>query len=165
MINAVWFAQNLKNQGVNTMVRAILAVIVSYVVMFLLIFLAFTGMYSLLGADGAFKPGSYQASNRWLAIAFAVNLVVAIIGGLICAAIAKGGRAPLALAAVVFVLGLLFAIPSLIARTDTRNVVRSGDVPMMEAMQKAKEPVWVPLLFPFVGAAGVLIGGKLKRRA
>lgn len=147
------------------MVRAILAVIVSYVVMFLLIFVAFTGVYSVLGADGSFKPGSFEASNRWLAIAFAVNLVVAIIGGLVCAAIARGGKAPLALAAVVFVLGLLFAIPSLVARNDTSNMVRTGQVPMMEAMQKAKEPVWVPLLFPFVGVAGVLIGAKLKRRS
>lgn len=147
------------------MVRAILAVIVSYVVMFLLIFLAFTGAYLLFGADWAFKPGSFQASNRWLAIAFVINLVVAIIGGLICTVIARGGKAPLALAAVVFVLGLLFAIPSLVARNEPGNVVRAGDVPMIEAMQKAKEPVWVPLLFPFVGAAGVLIGSKLKRRA
>jgi hypothetical protein len=146
------------------MLRAILAVIVSYVVMFLLIFLAFTGVYLLLGADRAFKPGSYEASGLWLAVAFAINLVVAIIGGLICAAIAKGGRAPLALAALVFVLGLLLAIPSLMAKSVNRNMVRTGSVSNMEAMQRAQQPTWVPFTFPFVGAIGVLIGGKLKRR-
>ena len=144
------------------MLRAILAVIASYVLMFVLIFLTFTGVYFVLGAGGAFKPGSFAASNRWIAIAFVVNFVVAVMGGLICAAIAKGGKAPIALAAVVFVLGLLLAIPSLMVQKA--DAVRIGEVPMFEAMQKAKEPPWVPFTFPIVGAIGVLIGGKLKRR-
>ena len=144
------------------MIRAILAVIVSYVLMFVLIFLAFTGVYLVLRADGAFKPGSFEASSAWIAIAFVVNSVVAVIGGMVCAAIAKGGKAPIALAAVVFVLGLLLAIPSLMVQKA--GAVRAGDVPMFEAMQKAKEPPWVPLTFPIVGVIGVLIGGKLKGR-
>jgi hypothetical protein len=147
------------------MLRAILAVIVSYILMFVLIFLAFTCVYAVLGADGSFKPGSFNSSNRWIAIAFAVNFVVAIIGGFICAAIARGGKAPIALAAVVFVLGLLLAVPSLMV--PRANAVRAGGVaiPMFEAMQKAKEPPWVPFTFPIVGVIGVLIGGKLKRRS
>ena len=144
------------------MLRAILAVIVSYILMFVLIFLAFTCAYGVLGADGSFKPGSFTASNRWIAMAFVVNFVVAVIGGFICAAIAKGGKAPIALAAVVFILGLGLAIPSLMV--PKAAAVRAGDVPMFEAMQKAKEPPWVPLTFPIIGAIGVLIGGKLKRR-
>ena len=145
------------------MLRAILAVIVSYIVMFVLLFLAFTCAYAVLGANGSFKPGSFAASNTWIAIAFAVNFVVAVIGGFICAAIAKGGKAPIALASVVFVLGLLLAVPSLmVPRADA---IRAGDVPMFEAMQKAKEPPWVPFTFPIVGSIGVLIGGKLKRKS
>jgi hypothetical protein len=147
------------------MLRSILAVIISYVLMFALVFLAFTGVYFVLGADGAFKPGGFEASTKWLVIALAVNFIVAVIGGLICAAIAKGGKAPLALAAVVFVLGLLLAIPSLMAQKARGNEVRVGEVPMTEAMQKAKEPTWFPFTFPFVGAFGVLIGGRLKRRS
>ena len=146
------------------MARSIIAVIVSYIVMFILIFVTFTCVYLLLGADRAFNPGTYDASTLWLAIAFVVNLVVAIIGGLICAVIAKGGRAHVALAVVVFVLGLLLAIPSIMAQKANPNMVRAGDVSNMEAMQRAKEPIWAPLLFPFIGAAGVLIGGKLRRR-
>jgi len=173
------------------MARSIIAVIVSYILMFVLTFLMFTGVYMVLHADGSFKPGSFEASNLWIAIAFGVNLVIAVIGGLVCAAIARGGKAPLVtfdvdgiihvksaaiarggrggkaplvLAIVVFILGLLLAIPSLVAQKTNAGLVRSGDVPMMEAMQRAKEPIWVPLLFPFVGVAGVLIGGKLKRR-
>ena len=122
------------------MLRAILAVIVSYVLMFILIFLAFTGVYFIVGAAGSFKPGSFAASNTWIAIAFVVNFVVAVIGGLICAAIAKGGKAPIALAATVFVLGFLFAVPSLMV--PKADAVRVGEVPMFEAMKNAKEPPW-----------------------
>ena len=145
------------------MIRSIIAVIVGYAIMFALIFLAFTAEYMLLGPDHAFKPGSYVSSNRWIAIAFAVNFVVALVGGFICAAIAKGGKAPIALAIVVFALGLVFAIPAMMV-PRTNEVRPRGPLPMMEAMKKAQEPRWVPFTFPFVGAIGVLIGGKLKRR-
>lgn len=144
--------------------RSIVAVVVGYVAMFVLTFLAFTAEYTVLGADHAFKPRSFVASNRWLAIALVINFVVAVIGGFICAAIAKGGKAPQALAIVVFVLGLLFAIPSLMV-PHAGAVRTSSNIPMFEAMQKAEEPRWVPFTFPIVGVAGVLIGGKLKKRS
>ena len=94
-----------------------------------------------------------------------VVLVTAIIGGLICAVIAKGGKAPLALAAVVLVLGLGLAFLSTAMRPADTHEVRTGNVPNMEAMSKARHPVWVVFLGPFIGAVGVVIGGKLKRRA
>ena len=68
------------------------------------------------------------------------------------------------LAIVVFTLGLLLAIPSLIAHQRNAGEVRAGNVSQMEAMQKANEPLWVPFTFPILGAVGVLIGGKLRRR-
>ena len=64
--------------------RAILAVIVSYVVMILLTSAVFMGAYLVLGADQAFKPSSFQASNRWIVLMLVVSLVVAVIGGFIC---------------------------------------------------------------------------------
>ena len=146
------------------MARSIIAVIVSYIAMFVLIFLAFTAEYMLLGPGHAFKPGTFVASNRWIAAAFVINFVVAVIGGCICATIAKGGKAPLALAIVVFVIGLGLAIPALMI--EHKGAPRpAGDIPMFEAMQKAEEPRWVPFTFPIVGAIGVLIGGKLRRRS
>src|SRR5438309_4301847 len=61
-------------------------------------------------------------------------------------------------------LGLLLAIPSVMV--EKPSAVRpGGDIPMFEAMQKAKEPRWVPFTFPIIGAIGVLVGGKLKRRS
>jgi len=45
------------------MARQIIAVVVGYVAMFVLISVAFTAEYLLLGARHAFKPGSLEASN------------------------------------------------------------------------------------------------------
>jgi len=49
------------------MVRSIIAVIVSYVAMFVLAFIAFTCAYLIVGSDVAFKPGIYEASTTWVA--------------------------------------------------------------------------------------------------
>ena len=48
---------------------------------------------------------------------------------------------------VVFVLGLLLAIPAVIAHNASANLVRTGSTTQMEAMQKAREPIWGLLLF------------------
>ena len=146
------------------MARSIIAVIVGYLVMFILQVAAFMTIYTLVGPDWSFKTASYQASTRWTVMQFVVIGVTAIIAGLVCAIIAKGGKAPLALAAVVLVLGFGLAIFTTLRPADTHEV-RTGNVPNMEAMSKARHPVWVVFLGPVIGAVGVVIGGKLKRRS
>ena len=146
------------------MVRSIIAVIVSYISMFVLNFLGFVGLYALVGPSHAFKPRLYLASNRWILMGVAVMFVSGIIVGLICAAIARGRKATLALAGLILVVGLLLAIPSIMKSRANAGMVRVGDVTSMEAMEKASWPVWAPLVFPFVSAVGALVGGKLKKR-
>jgi len=123
------------------------------------------GVFFLMGVEWSFKPGSFEASNRWIAMSLVANLIIGVIGGLVCAVIAKGGKAPMVLAIVVFALGMLLSIPSLMAHQKNAGEIRTGNVTQMEAMQKANEPVWVPFTFPIIGAIGVLIGGRLKRRS
>ena len=146
------------------MVRSIIAVIVSYITMFLLNFLGFVGLYTVIGPANAFKPRSFLASNRWIAMAFAIVLVSGIIAGLICAAIARGRKATLALAGLILVIGLLLGIPAVMKSRANAGMVRSGDVPAMEAAEKAYWPVWAPFAFPFISAIGAIVGGKLKKR-
>jgi len=119
------------------------------------------GVFFLMGVEWSFKPGSFEASNRWIAMSLVANLIIGVIGGLVCAVIAKGGKAPMVLAIVVFALGMLLSIPSLMAHQKNAGEIRTGNVTQMEAMQKANEPVWVPFTFPIIGAIGVLIGGRL----
>jgi hypothetical protein len=146
------------------MVRSIIAVIVSYITMFVLNFLGFVGLYAIVGPSHAFRPRLYLASNRWILMGVAVMFVSGIIAGLICAAIARGRKATLALAGLILVVGLLLAIPAVMKSRANAGMVRVGDVTSMEAMEKASWPVWAPLVFPFVSAMGALVGGKLKKR-
>lgn len=146
------------------MARSIIGVIIGYILMFILNFVGFVALYTVVGPMHAFRPGLFLASNRWIAMTVVIIFITGIIAGLVCAAIAKGGRAPLALAIVVVVLGLLLAIPAVMQTQAKSKLVRVGDVSQMEAAQKAYWPVWCPFAFPFISAAGVLLGGKLKRR-
>jgi hypothetical protein len=144
------------------MLRSVLGVIVAFILLAILQVASFMTMYGLLGADWSFKPGSFQPSIRWTAMQFLIIFVTSIIAGLICAAIAKRGKAPLALAAVVLVLGLGAAVLRTSLRPDTHEV-RIGSVSQKDARDKARHPMWVVFLGPFIGAVGVVIGGKLKR--
>ena len=146
------------------MVRSIIAVIVSYISMFVLNFLGFVGLYAIVGPGNAFRPRLYLASNRWILMGVAVMFVSGIIAGLMCAAISRGRKATLALAGLILVVGLLLAIPAVMKSRANAGMVRVGDVTAMEAMENAAWPVWAPLVFPFVSAVGAVIGGKLKKR-
>jgi len=147
------------------MARPIIGVIAGYIIMFILNFLGFVTLYAAIGPDQAFQPGLYLASNKWIAISFVIIFITGTIAGLICAAIAKGGKAPLGLAIVVIVLGLLLAIPAMMKAQANAKLVRAGNVPQMEAAQKAYWPTWTPFTFPIISAIGVLVGGRLKRRS
>ena len=145
------------------MARSIIGVIVGYIVMFILQVAAFMTIYTIVGPDWSFEPGSYQASTRWTVMQFTVILVTSIIAGLVCAIIAKGGKAPLVLAGVVLLLGLALGALAITMRPADTHEVRTGNVPNMEAMSKARHPMWVVFLGPVIGAVGIAIGGKLKR--
>lgn len=147
------------------MLRNIGGVILGYVLMALTIFLTFTAAYLLMGTGNAFEPETYQVSNLWMATSLVLGLIAAIIGGYACALIARGGRAPLALAVLVIVLGVLAAVPALrAANTARERLTRPAEVSNMEAMQNAVQPGWFVLLTPFVSAAGVLVGASLRRK-
>ena len=145
------------------MIRAILAVVTSYVAMFVLAFIGFACAFLIVGPEVAFKPGLYEAATTWIAIAFFINIIDALIGGFLCALIAKGSRAPFALAIVVIALGLAVAVADMNKGKMNAGVVRSVNTPQLEAIQKAYWPVWVPFAFPFTGGLGVLIGARLRR--
>ena len=145
------------------MARTILGVIAGYLTMFVAVFLMFTVAYVALGTDGAFKPGSYDVSGVWIAISMVLGLVAAVAGGVVCAAVARNPKAPILLAVVVIVLGVLLALPALMSPNGESPGIRTGDVGNMEAMSKAKIPAWISLVNPVIGAVGVLIGGGMRR--
>ena len=143
--------------------RAILSVVVGYVAMFAAIFLAFSGLYLLMGQDLSFRPGSYEPSLLWNVVSFALGIGAAVLGGYVCAWIARTATPPKVLAGVVLVVGLLSAVPVLMSAASPAEP-RTGEVGNLDAMMKAKQPAWVAVANPFVGLAGVLLGARLRRR-
>ena len=146
------------------MLKKALAVIAGYVVMLVVIFVSLTGLYLSMGADRAFEPGTYEVSALWLALSLTLSLVAAILGGFVCARIGQSSGAVRSLAIIVVILGVIGAWPALDPAKDPRPSVRTGDVPNMEAMMNARQPPWVALSLPIIGAVGILIGAARVRR-
>ena len=144
------------------MVRAILGVIVGYIAMAMVVFCLFTIAYLAMGADAAFRTGTYDVSVLWIVISIVLSFIAAIFGGFVCAAISRSKRAVQVLAGIVLVLGILVAIPVLMG-TDVRPNVRAGNVSNLQAMQSARTPKLIALLNPVIGAVGVLVGAGLKK--
>jgi len=145
------------------MIRMLAGVVGGYVVMFVVVFATFTGAYALLGADGAFRPGSYEVTPAWIALSFVLGLVAAIAGGMVCVAIARRPAGPRVLAGMVLLLGLAMAIPVLLEK-ERPSQARTEGVGNSEAMMRARTPAWVALLTPLVGAVGVLAGAGMRSR-
>ena len=143
------------------MLKSILGVIVGYIVMAIFSFAAFTCAYLGLGVDRVFEAGSYDVSTIWMVVMIALALIGGILGGLICAAISKSKGACTAFAVIVLVLGLGVAVMT--KMKDHPDTARSGDIPNLQAMQMAQTPTWLCLLTPVLGAAGVLLGARMKK--
>ncbi len=143
--------------------RAIGSVILGYLVMFAVVFVTFSLAYMAMGVDGAFRPGTYEVSGIWIVTSIVLGFVAAVLGGLVCGAIARSATPPKVLAAVVLVLGLILAVPVLTRSGEAETKPRSAEVGTMEAMQEAVQPVWIALLNPVLGAVGVLVGAGLRK--
>lgn len=143
------------------MLRRILGVIGGYVFIVAFIMGTFTALYAILGADGAYEPGTYVVSMSWIIPTFILSFVAAVAGGWICFLISRSLGSVTVFAGIVLVLGLVLAVMQ--ASADTVIELREGAVSNSEAMQKSIQPLWVAIANPVVGAMGILIGGRLKK--
>lgn len=142
------------------MLRSILGVIVGFAAILLFFFAAFTGVYFAFGVERIFQPDSYEGSTLWLVLSAAVNLCGAILGGYVCAAISRNKRTCELFAAIVLIVLVLFCLPKM---RDPNPHVRAGDVSYMDTMRLTQMPVWMHVLNPILGAAGVLLGARMKK--
>lgn len=139
--------------------RLIGAVLLGYVTLALLIFACFTLAYMAMGADRAFRPGVYDVSTVWVVMSIVVSFLAALAGGRVARHIAGTATGPRVLAAVVVVLGVVMTLATMGGATEAAGA-RPDGVGAMDAMQVAQTPFWVMLLNPFIGALGILLGGK-----
>lgn len=140
------------------MLKSIVGVVVGYIVMFMFASAAFAGAYFGLGVDRVFEPDSYAISTIWIALLIAIAFLGGLLGGLTCAAISKSHTACVVFAVLVFAVGVLIALPTVMK--EHTAVVRSGDVTSLQAMQLAQPPSWLCFLNPALGAVGILMAAR-----
>ena len=149
------------------MVRGIAAVIAGYIVMALWVFITMTVAFISLGPGFAFQGDTFDVSLGWVGLALSLGLAGAVLGGLAAALIAKRAAPVKALAAIILGLGIVFAVLRLVlpapAVEDPAPASPSA-VSTIEAAANARQPVWYQFTIPFVGFAGVLLGGQILRR-
>ena len=138
------------------MLKSILAIVVSYVAMFVIFMAIFTGLYFVLGIERVFQTDSYEVSMLWIVLTLVIGFVVSIFAGYLCAAISKSWR-------TCQVFALIQCLSALKRNPDAPNT-RAGEVGMFEAMTLAVSPFWLHLVNPVLCGAGVLIGARMKRR-
>lgn len=142
----------------KSLLRSVAAVVVTYIVMGVLIMAAFAGLWFGLGPDRLLRPGSFQGNLPFCIAAPAITVVVGVLGGWMCAKIARGGRTPVfVLAGVVLVLGGLTAAVTL--QKPFPADPRPAGMTLAQMMEVGREPTWLLLFNPIGGAAAVLVGG------
>jgi hypothetical protein len=142
--------------------RAIGGVILGYLAMAVFVSLSFTAVYLAMGADRAYQPGTFEVSTTWIAISFILSFTGAILGGLVCVLIARSPRPAMVLAGLVLVLGAANVVFE-IQRAKNPPPAREDDVSIIQATRESRQPVWVAVITPVVGALGVLVGARLKK--
>lgn len=147
----------------TTMLRNIPSVITGYATMFIVIFVSFTIAYLAMGEDGAFKEGSYEVSTLWIAVSLVLGTVAAILGGIVCALVSQHSRgAVLSLIVLVLVLGGVTAwMETQKPEITEETAARSTETSNSEAMMNARQPMFMLIANPIIGAIGVLIGSAL----
>lgn len=148
------------------MVRAIAAVVVGYVAMAVFIFVTLTLAWFALGPSFAYQEGTTKVTAGWLAVNLPLSFVGAVLGGWVTALVARRPGPVKALAVVILVLGLGMAVAHLFG-DDTSGASAVSERPVeemssFEAASEAVQPPWYNFVLPFVGAAGVLLGGRLR---
>lgn len=143
------------------MLRKLLGAVAGYIAFFLCTYLLFTGISLLLGPDRLFLPGNYDPSMLWILSAFILGFIAATIGGYTAALIGKNGAVKIMATLVVLIGALVFV---LLLRENRAVEPRTVDLPTMEAMFKAREPLWVAAVNPLIVATGVFAGGALRAR-
>ncbi len=146
------------------MLRLAGGVVVGYLAMALVVFGTFSLAFQLMGAEDAFRPGSYEVSIAWAVTSLLLGFIAALGGGWISITFARSRIAPRVLAGIVVILGMAAAMPAL-TRGEEEPPPREETVDATEAMANARQPVWLALLNPLVGVTGVLLGARLRRRA
>ncbi|MGQ0628944.1 MAG: hypothetical protein ACT4PL_12700 [Phycisphaerales bacterium] len=146
------------------MMRAVLSVILAYLAMVVVVMIGNSAAYFALGVDRVFEPGNFTPTMWWIGATIVVGMVSALVGGVVCAAIAKKPTPPKVLAVLVLVLACLGGVAQMLLPQQAEQPVREPGVSMIEAASKTHAPVWYNFAIGVIGFVGVMIGSQFSKR-
>ena len=141
------------------MFRLIVGVVIGYIVMSILVVVAFSLSIGL--PDFAYEKDRFEVTTGWIAYTLVASFIAAAAGGFVSARIGKRPAA-YATAIVAFVLGMGLAVDNLKKERPAETDSPAG-MTAMERGKKAVQPNWYAFTLPFVGAAGLVIGGRCRK--
>lgn len=139
--------------------RTIAGVVVGYLSMVVVVIIGFS--LSLVAPEFAFQKDSLDVTSGWLAYTLGLSLVAAFLGGFVAVVIGRQRRTAKALAILVFSLGMFGAVANAMKEKPTKEDLAAMTV--QERGSKAVQPIWYSFLLPFIGAGGILLGGRLRK--
>lgn len=146
------------------MLRLILAVVLGCLVFAALVMGLLTGAYLVMGSERAFLPDSYDVSPSWVGLSLVVGFLAAWVGGWVAARVGRGRGATLGLAGLVLLAGVVVAVMETRHTPSETPLVRDRALSNTEAMRQAQQPPWIAWVNPLIGVAGVLVGGRRRKR-
>ncbi len=148
----------------ESLARNIGAAVLGWVTMAVGVFILMSLMWLGVGAEGAFRPGSWDVSTSWSLGSIAVGLLAALVGGLVCAKTSTSPWAVRLLVVIVVALGVMVAVGEMSAPVADAGP-RPDGVGMIEAIATAQQPRWLTWLNPVLGAVGAILGTRMIRRS
>jgi len=151
--------------------RPILAVIAGYLVMMIIVMVTLTLAWTILGPSFAYQPGTTHVTLAWIGFNLPISILAAIAGGYITEWVSLSDTlVPVkVLAGIILGVGLIMAVAHLFTdQTAAQQIAEAVSTEGMNALagsSEAVQPVWYNFLIPFLGAAGVMIGGRLRSLA
>lgn len=141
------------------MVRIVNAVIAGYLLSGAITLILFAGLLFGLGPNWLLIPGTYNGGVFLTIAAPSITLAAGVLGGWLCRRIGRVPSAVVALAVVVLVAGQISAYFTLQKPEPTGP--RDPNLSTAQFLEKGREPTWLVLLNPPLGAAAALVGGLL----
>ncbi len=145
------------------MLKSIIAIVVSYIAMFVFFMVVVIGCYVALGSERVFKPDSYEISTLWLVLTLIVSFVGSAIAGYLCAVISGSWATCRVFAFIVFLATLGFCFASLRQSQESPNV-RASEVSWTDGIRLGVSPMWLHFVSPVISGVAVLVGARMKRR-
>ncbi len=154
------------------MVRAIIAVVVSYIIMNILVMAMFLGATFALGIEGTLRSGEYWTSRTFNTIVLVGSVGIAFVSGSLCGLIARSWRPGVVVAGIMLVVGLGGAVmnnnkPDPPVRAPAGEGETSTEYAMKvlkELADVGKEPAWFAFSVPVLSAGVFLLGASVATR-